>query len=34
MEINMKMGDYIKTLVDKKATWGFETVFVRKDQSV
>ncbi len=23
----MKMGDYIKTLVDKKAPWGAETIF-------
>ncbi len=28
MEINMKMGDYIKTLVDKDAEWGSETIHV------
>ncbi len=22
MEMNMKMGDYIKTLIDKDAPWG------------
>ncbi len=26
MEMNMKMGDYIKTLIDKDAPWGSETI--------
>ena len=28
MEMNMKMGDYIKTLIDKDAPWGSETIHV------
>lgn len=28
MEINIKIGDYIKTLVDKDASWGKETIHV------
>ncbi len=28
MEMSIKMGDYIKTLVDKDASWGSEMIHV------
>lgn len=30
MEVSIKMGDTIRTLIDKKASWGSEMVFVPK----
>ncbi len=30
MKISIKMGDTIRTLVDKKALWGSKVVFVPK----
>ncbi len=28
MEMNIKMGDYIKTLIDKDVSWGSEMIHI------